>query len=327
MKDYQYFARSIIENMFSLTLTEFFESSTIHGVSYLSKRGYLVKIFWLLIISTGFIMAGNLIHESFKSWEESPVKTTIETLPISEMTWPNVTVCPPENTFTDLNDDLVKADGMMLSQDDRNNLIEHAIDLLLGVRFEEFMKNFSFIQEENQHYNWYKGFTQIDLPEYAESYSLDRRLDINVKTSATSGLVSTLNFGEKFNPSDVPCNFHLMVSINVPKIVKDSENTTLILEVKRIKMNEISEGYDRFYFDFNFHDNIEEEIFFKNFTPPGEARKYFTFERKVTEDDVNKMNLTLMPGFLLRWHYSEDVEPEELCPPINNFKTRIFRRY
>ena len=131
MKDYQYFARSIIENMFSLTLTEFFESSTIHGVSYLSKRGYLVKIFWLLIISTGFIMAGNLIHESFKSWEESPVKTTIETLPISKMTWPNVTVCPPENTFTDLNDDLVKADGMMLSQDDRNNLIEHAIDLLL----------------------------------------------------------------------------------------------------------------------------------------------------------------------------------------------------
>ena len=96
----KYLAQSSLENMFKSTLNEFLESSTIHGVSYLAKRNCYVKFFWIFIIFTGFILAGYLIHESFKSWEESPVKTTIETLPISEMTWPNVTVCPPENTFT-----------------------------------------------------------------------------------------------------------------------------------------------------------------------------------------------------------------------------------
>lgn len=315
--------------MFLSTFNEFFESSTIHGVSYLTRTNPLIRIFWIFIIFTGFILAGNLIHESFKSWEASPVKTTIETLPISEMTWPNVTVCPPKNTFTDLNSDLVMAEGLDLSIEERKDLVDHAIELLLDARFKDIMKNFSLIQEENQEYNWYMGFTDIDLPEYGEAYSnlIRKHLDIDVRTSATSGSISTLNFGKPFNPSYVPCNFRLTVSINVPKRVKNSENTSLIVKVKRIKMNDISEGYDRFYENFNKNNHIDEESFFKNFTPPGEARKYFTVDRKVTEKDVNRMNLTLMPGFIMKWHYFEDVQPENLFSSSGYTKTQMFRRY
>ena len=66
----------------------FLESSTIHGLAYIATGRKHVRLFWLLIVITGFTGAGFLIHTSFKSWADSPVKTTIETLPITEITFP-----------------------------------------------------------------------------------------------------------------------------------------------------------------------------------------------------------------------------------------------
>ena len=63
----------------------FLESSTIHGLSYISTTSRLVKIFWILVVIGGFTGAGVLIYQSFQAWNESPVTTTIETLPITEI--------------------------------------------------------------------------------------------------------------------------------------------------------------------------------------------------------------------------------------------------
>ena len=79
----------------------FFESSTIHGLAYIATGRKYVRLFWTLVVVVGFTGASILIHESFQSWADSPVKTTIETLPITEITFPKVTVCPPKNTYTD----------------------------------------------------------------------------------------------------------------------------------------------------------------------------------------------------------------------------------
>ena len=92
-------------------VTTFLESSTIHGLTYISTTRKYVRLFWLLVVVTGFSGAGYLIRESFVSWSESPIKTTIETLPISDIMFPKVTVCPPKNTFTDLNYDLMMTEN------------------------------------------------------------------------------------------------------------------------------------------------------------------------------------------------------------------------
>ena len=76
----------------------FLETSTIHGLNYISTTRKYSRLFWILIVIVGFSGAGFLINESFQSWSESPVKTTIETLPIAEIKFPKVTVCPPKNT-------------------------------------------------------------------------------------------------------------------------------------------------------------------------------------------------------------------------------------
>ena len=61
------------------------------------------------MVTAGFTGAGVMIYHSFQDWNDSPVKTTIETRPIAEITFPKVTVCPPRNTNTDLNHGLLIA--------------------------------------------------------------------------------------------------------------------------------------------------------------------------------------------------------------------------
>ena len=102
------------------TLTNFLESSTIHGLVYIStaKKKY-VKFMWLLIVLWGFIGAGVLIYQSFQDWYESPVKTTTETLPITDLTLPKVTVRPPKHTFTNLNCDFKIMEGLAMDNDAR----------------------------------------------------------------------------------------------------------------------------------------------------------------------------------------------------------------
>ena len=108
----------------------FLESSTIHGLTYISSTRRYVKLFWILVVVGGFTGAAVLIYESFQSWAVSPVKTTIETHPITELSFPKVTVCPPKNTYTDLNYDLMMTKNMTLDNDTRNHLAYYAIELL-----------------------------------------------------------------------------------------------------------------------------------------------------------------------------------------------------
>ena len=93
-----------------MVLKEFLESSTIHGLVYISTTKRLTRLFWILVVLSGFSFAGFLIFQSFQNWSESPIKTTVETRSIAGITFPKVLVCPPKGTFTDLNYDLMKND-------------------------------------------------------------------------------------------------------------------------------------------------------------------------------------------------------------------------
>ena len=75
---------------------EFLESSTIHGLIYISSSGTrLTKLFRFLVVVSGFTAAFVLINNSFHSWEKSPISISIETFPFSNITFPCLSVCPP----------------------------------------------------------------------------------------------------------------------------------------------------------------------------------------------------------------------------------------
>ena len=99
-------------------ITTFIESFTIHGLAYIATGS------WILVVTAGFIGGGGLIYESFQLWQESPAKATIETLPITEITFTKVTVCPPKNTFTDLKYDLMMTENMTLDNKTRQEILD-----------------------------------------------------------------------------------------------------------------------------------------------------------------------------------------------------------
>ena len=89
-------------------LRDFLQTSTIHGLAYISnvpsKTG---KALWLTVVIAGFCTAGYFIRDSFKEWETTPIATSISTHPIATLPLPIITICPPEQSNTALNVDLL----------------------------------------------------------------------------------------------------------------------------------------------------------------------------------------------------------------------------
>jgi len=124
-------------------VSNFLESSTIHGLAHIATGRKYMRLIWILIVIGGFTGAVVLIYESFQSWADSPVKTTIETLPITDLTFPKVTVCPPKNTYTDLNYDLMITENMTLDNDTRQELANYAVELLYDQLYDDIKRNMS----------------------------------------------------------------------------------------------------------------------------------------------------------------------------------------
>ena len=272
----------------------FLESSTIHGLTYISTTRKYVKLFWIIVVLTGFTGAGILIYESFQAWDESPVTTTIETLPITEITFPKVTVCPPKNTFTNLNYDIMRTEKMTLDNDTRNKLSNYATKLLLDALHKEIMDNVSTVLDENMFYNWYHGLSSINIP-----YNSARGLSCVLTTFATTGSISTQYFGDKFDIDKLSTNYEYVFTIRAPTSVKDNLNLTLHFEVEKNSMLG-----DKFKFGYI---SIKEDVryFTKNYSGKNVGGSYrITVRSKVSKEDVKKLNLKLMPGFSLRWYYT-----------------------
>ena len=120
----------------------FLDTSTIHGMSWISSTRRFARFFWILIVLGGFSWAGYMIHQSFYNWQQSPITTTLETLPISDITYPNITVCPPKNSFLNLNYDIMKSTDIKLNATTRKQLLDYAFHTTQDVFWEELMLNF-----------------------------------------------------------------------------------------------------------------------------------------------------------------------------------------
>ena len=195
-----------------------------------------MTIFWSEIV-TGFSGAGYLIHSSFDNWSQSPISTTIDTLPISQITFPNVTVCPPKTVLLNLNYDISKLDEVKLDKDKRAKLIEDSLHFQ-DEFLKEMMTNLSKLEDPDRYYNWYHGYSRIIYPFYDAN---KRQLIYNMDSSATSGNVSTKYFGDKFDADKVDGYINIKIKVYVPHSVVGDKNTTLIFDINKITMKEEGE--------------------------------------------------------------------------------------
>ena len=289
----------------------FLESSTIHGVGYISSSRRVVRLFWVLIVLGGFSGATVLIYHSFKDWKENPIKTTIETLPISEVTLPKVTVCPPKNTYTNLNFDMMLTELMTLDKDKRNELTQYAVGLIQDHVYNDVMTNISLLEEENRYYNWYMGHTSIRLPYWGkrkcnEKKSFGRleckksRLRYFINTNATSGKIKTKYFGDPFQSDKVTKDFKYFLYIHTSKKYQHNKSISLNIEVENLFLS----GFDRLYVGSKSHSdgNI---TFTKKHSPP-KSERYVSLERRISMEEISELEITSMPGVNIQWYYNAD---------------------
>ncbi len=87
------------DNMVDFSLrTEFksyLETASIHGLFFIGNTSaFKEKIVWSLLIVGNLMIAGKFIYSSMVSWSNTPVVTSVELKPVTDVLFPAVTVCP-----------------------------------------------------------------------------------------------------------------------------------------------------------------------------------------------------------------------------------------
>ena len=106
----------------------------------------------------GFLGAGLLIGKSYIEWQKSPVATSISTLSISDLKFPDVTVCPPKGSNTALNYDLMKADSNLMSEPEKEKLLNETFSIFVKTRFQEHLKKLMSQVNPEKIKNLFEGF-------------------------------------------------------------------------------------------------------------------------------------------------------------------------
>ena len=232
-------------------IKEFLESSSIHGLAYIPTNRRLLRLFWVSVVIFGFTAAGILIQESFSSWSTSPVSTTVEILSISDLKFPNVTVCPPRNSFTSLIPDLVRASNITFKMEQRIAVRKLADKVIfeenLRARYQDYL---DFIEDQN-YFDFYTGIAKIKFPNMTEIYGKKFK-NFEFHSTSFSGSFSTPHFGQTFQEENFDLTLSVGVFITVPSnltedavvcisIEYDIEKTSS-LETIKVYVDDVNDG-------------------------------------------------------------------------------------
>ena len=123
------------------TISEFAESTTIHGFAYLAdKKHSWWRAVWMIVVVLALALCLHTFTKLFKDWQDEPVITTLATVaqPIDEIEFPAVTICPQGSNHELLNSALYRQFKGYLSNKTRINskmnhkeMMEHVSDFLL----------------------------------------------------------------------------------------------------------------------------------------------------------------------------------------------------
>ena len=313
--------------------SEYLENASIHGLKYITHSRKLMKLFWILVVLSGLTGSVVLIYESFESWAKRPISTTIEPKAIKDLRFPRLTVCPPENTFTDLNYDLLKHNHK-LDNNTTIELIDYAMEVIQDHMHQNIMSRLKTFEEENRFYNWYHGITEIKLPYYQN----DGKGIFHINTWAPSGKVSTVNFGDKILDYTLERHAHYKLRLNIPQTVANNTNLTLNFNVEYVKIGEFENQFViEEELDVGGREQREENISI-SFTPPYESfqckffKKCYNFKEIQLQILLSKsipkiLDLRQMPGFSASWYFSGEEVTQTIRPFLTTPITLEFVRY
>ena len=308
---------------------EFLENSSINGMSLISTTKRFTRLFWIMIVIVGFSGSIFMIFESFENWREKPISTTIETFPISEITFPNVTVCPPGGLFLNLNQDIRKSETVELNEDLRNELLDYALEVIQDQYYLDVMANLSKLVDPDSYYNRYHGYNLVKYPYYNEKELI---MKTYVYTYARSGNISTQYLGDKFHAANLDLNHFMQVKIYIPTTATDS-NTVLMIYIEKNSITQFINGDVLYTWPGGrmnpYITNWSRNFSINDLTKDDKDDRYYfkiSLKRDISEDEMNSIDLEMMPGFRVTWniHGLLELKAEYSNLTTNGEFTRFF---
>ena len=119
-------------------------------------------------------------------------------MPIADVPFPKVTVCPPKGTYTNLNYDLLKAGNIMVDNSTAFSLLENFVKHFQNKDFNQSFFKISLFVEKDKYRNWYNGITEVPKTTVLNLVN-DAHFQDYVSTFAKSGLIQTPHFEERFD--------------------------------------------------------------------------------------------------------------------------------
>ena len=280
----------------------FLETSTIHGLSYISTTRKHVRIIWTAVVIAGFITASFLIEESFRAWSDNPITTTIETRPISEIKFPKVTVCPPKDTYTDLNNVLMDNVNRTFEYDLTNEntsvyqVLEKFIIFFQTEDFKHRLARLNTFIEQDRYKNWYQSKSNAKLPAGNE---------LSIETSATSGVITSPYFQDDLNLDKFDKIAEYFVNIYSPYRKKMTLNLKIEYEtLENFECLRISGHHTGTVTNCLQHNTTFYELNWPNF-----QKTTIQFKRVAslsTTSIKEVLKLRKVTGFRLSWKYSSN---------------------
>ena len=211
--------------------------SSVGGMQHVSSSySYWNNAFWVIVIIASLLVSVIFTIRTVSEWSDirNKISTSMVTLPISRAKFPSVTVCPPDHSHTGLNYDLVRADNIILGEDDRVELLYEAVKLLFEEDYDNFRKSLAYFGDENERArNWYEGYSKIVLP-FLQPGTYVRRYYF--ETSILNGSISSPGFGDAYNQElfrhDMKYEYTFNFAKNLETLKEKYKNTFFVFELK-----------------------------------------------------------------------------------------------
>lgn len=81
--------------------SEFCSHASMHGLRYFGdrRRHWSERFWWAIAIGLAIWFCGISVENVWAKWRDMPIKMTENTVPISTIPFPTITICPETKTY------------------------------------------------------------------------------------------------------------------------------------------------------------------------------------------------------------------------------------
>ena len=247
-----------------------------------------------------------LIWQTLENHYENPVATTISTYPIEQAIFPQIYICPPMHTYTNLNYDIIDTYKRNVTLNTKQLVnLQHLIDEIFEeVGLDNSLEKIDFV-EENKYRNWYFGLSSVLLGQFYQEDEIRKHELEHYEIKSTSGKIRTPLYEEPVNKNDfyhsVSYSYDLMILHNCSldqKLVVE-----LNFDTKETRGGRESVTIESSRNDWTTYKNTGPQRKIFSFTEPSYSALVITFKRDLGTKNILEWKTLRNTGLEIKWYF------------------------